>query len=128
MMTRLILIIGMMTFAGMAIGQTTLEYDSLKRKVLKMDEAINNMHMNMVDHQDQFKTGTMISVTGVVVSLLYFVIDTNKKNSKTGDPEAVKQPAFIIFGGALVTVGTAIQIDSHKYLGRGGRRKWKRLY
>jgi len=93
-------------------SQLPKNYDSLVRKVMKIDAAINTMHSNLIKSHEEFKAGTIILIGGIVIS----VVGTQVKQAQSGQP-------LVIFGGIVATVGGIIQIDSHKFIGKGARRK-----
>lgn len=101
------------------------DYDSLKQKILKIDVAVNNMHNNMLKAHDQFRTGTILVATGIMISVIGTVIITsNAKESDTYDhgQPVVTGPVMLYLGSGLVAVGGIMQIDSHKWFGYGGRK------
>lgn len=103
-----------------AAAQQT-ELDSLKEKILKMDVAINALHHNMVNAHKQFRTGTALIISGTVLSVVGFLM------TKDTPENAAKSPgAFVYIGGGMTLAGGIIQLDSHKWFGRGGRMKKKR--
>lgn len=109
----------MLTATG---GHAQSDYDSLKQKILKMDAAINTIHLNLTKSHKQFKTGTLIMIAGAAMSLVGVQIISKE----AGDSNNNYDKPHLLYGGlALTTVGTIIQIDSHKWIGRGGRRERK---
>lgn len=93
------LIIALLLITASVHGQ-----DSLK---------IQNMQYNLCRSHQQFKTGTIMSLIG----LLAVVTMVQAKESDTNIPEL----GYI--GGGLMTVGAIIQLDSHKFIGRAGTKK-----
>jgi UDP-N-acetylmuramyl pentapeptide phosphotransferase/UDP-N-acetylglucosamine-1-phosphate transferase len=86
-------------------------YDSLKQKILKMDIAINNIHKNMVSSHNEFRAGTIFIVAGILISSFVFVQKDTSSYS-----------TYLYIGAGLTAIGGVLQIDSHKYFWRGGRR------
>ena len=96
------------------------DYDSLKQKVLNMDMAINAIHHNMVHSHKEFKAGTSLIIMGTILTIAGSLILQDRDGTVT---KANKNPTLIYLGTGVVTIGTIIQIDSHKWIGRAGREK-----
>lgn len=96
------------------------DYDSLKQKVLNMDVAINAIHHNMMHSHKEFKAGTSLIILGTIMTIAGSLILQDKDGTVT---RTNKNPTLIYLGTGVVTIGTIIQIDSHKWIGRGGREK-----
>ena len=103
-----------------AYGQQS-ELDSLKEKILKMDAAINTIHLNMVRSHNEFKTGTFLIIGGTALIVAGVLI----RKDKDGEVVRESNNALVHIGAGVTTIGTIIQIDSHRWLGRGGRKKRK---
>lgn len=75
----------------------------------------------MVNAHKQFRTGTALIISGTVLSVVGFLM------TKDTPENAAKSPgAFVYIGGGMTLAGGIIQLDSHKWFGRGGRMKKKR--
>jgi hypothetical protein len=106
-------------FTAYHIGHAQ-DLDSLKHKILKMDLAINNIHYNMVRSHKEFQVGTLFIITGAALTTIgtLLIID------EPGDlPNNNKNPALLYAGAGMMTIGTVIQINSHKWIGRAGRKR-----
>lgn len=98
------------------------DLDSLKQKILKMDIAINAMHYNMTKAHKQFRTGTYMMIAGTVATIIGTMVLSEQAIDGNNNRD---QPTLLYVGAGLMTAGGVIQIDSHKWLGRGGRRHIK---
>lgn len=75
----------------------------------------------MVKSHKQFRTGTLVMIGGLVASAVgVFVVSEH-----ASDPANADKPALLAVGIGLTAVGGIIQIDSHKWIGGGGRNKAK---
>jgi hypothetical protein len=83
-----------------------------------MDAAINTIHFNMVKSQSEFRTGTFLLVAGTALSIAGALIKTDKDSYGV----TKNNGAFFFIGTGIATIGTIVQIDSHKWIGRGQKR------
>lgn len=95
-------------------------YDSLKARILALEEGQAKVKLNLERAHKQFKFGTMIQAAGVIVGSAYFIKREADDLSTIGN-DTGRDETLILIGGIMVTVGTVIQIDSHKFIGRGGK-------
>lgn len=87
-------------------------YDSLKQRLLKLEAAQEGIKLNLTKHQNEFSVGTSLIISGIALGVADFLL-----RSKPSDY------TFTIASSIIVTAGVVIQIDSHKFIGRAGRRK-----
>jgi hypothetical protein len=88
-------------------------YDSLWRnKIVNLEFEQENIKLNLKKSHDQFKTGTIVSILGVLATGAGAVLNGNESGSGN---------ALFIIGGAASMIGVGIQIDSHKFVGRAGK-------
>jgi hypothetical protein len=115
------LIIFAVLIAGARVAYSQ-NYDSL---VLKMDglEA-NQIHIqkNLTKSHKQHQLGTRILIGGAAISALGLVIYNDSKEDAFGEPEK-KDPTIMVIGSLISGIGAVIQIDSHKWIGKAGKRK-----
>lgn len=90
------------------------DLDSLKAKILKMDVAVNNIHFNMQKSHDEFKAGTLIMAVGAIVTGIWIAGQNTS---------GLDEPRLMYAGVSISAIGAVIMIDSHKWIGRGARRK-----
>lgn len=89
----------------------TLSLESLKKQILSLRSEQENIKLNLRKHSKQFTMGTVSLITGA--GLIFF-------NSMVERDE----DSIYYIGGGLMTLGTFVHIDSHKWFGRtGGKRK-----
>lgn len=90
------------------------DLDSLKAKILKMDVATNNIHFNMQKSHDEFKAGTIIMAVGAIVTGVWIAGQNTS---------GLDEPGIMYTGISISAIGAVLMIDSHKWIGRGARRK-----
>jgi len=92
-------------------------YDSLRRVIEEIKVDQYRIELNLDKANEQFSSGTLLMGVGigasVIGTLLYSI------NSEDPGPFA---PSLMIAGGAAAATGWIIQIDSHKWFGRGRRK------
>lgn len=99
--------------------------DSLTRRILTLEANQKTIQVNLTKAHSKFSTGTMLIVGGVVTTIAAVLLyDRGLRNGNSDEQGRVMpSPVIMGIGSAMVTVGTAIQIDSHKWIGRAGRRR-----
>lgn len=76
--------------------------------IRQMQERIDNITLNLDKAHKTYRTGTVLIVAGLALNGVAAITGGNK--SGTG---------FLMgIGGLMAVVGSAIHIDSHKYIGR----------
>lgn len=105
---------------GLASKCSGQSIDSLHRNILELRQADQEIQLNLNKAHRQFRDGTILSAAGGVATVLGLIIYNSDKDGPN-EPN----PNLIYVGGILTTAGLIIQIDSHKYIGRAGRRKRK---
>lgn len=103
--------------------QAQSSLDSLKAAVKQLQVSNNNIQLNLAAHQKQFSTGTFLIIGGVATSIAGVILYDRQSTTPDGDGNDKKYPWFVYVGSAVTSIGVAIQIDSHKYIGRAGRRR-----
>lgn len=93
------------------------DLDSLKIEILLIKEEQQEMKMNLRAHQGQFKFGVGLSVIGAAILIV------NNIQEPSGEADKSKNKTMNILGGSVLVIGSYIQIDSHKWIGRAGRRR-----
>lgn len=88
-------------------------YDSLWRnKIVNLEFEQESIKLNLKKSHDQFKTGTIVSIIGLLATGAGAIVNGNEPGSGN---------ALFIIGGAATMIGVGIQIDSHKFIGRAGK-------
>jgi hypothetical protein len=103
----------LMLIPVLSFGQ---DLDSLKQRILSIENEQQNIKLHLRAHSSQFSLGTALLVTGAGMLILDALTETEKEN-----PNSKHTLAYV--GAGVLTIGTIIQIDSHKWIGRAGRRK-----
>jgi hypothetical protein len=101
-MKNLILILFMIP--SLAFCQTDL--DSLRKEVLTIKAEQQNIKLNLAKHSKEFGLGVVVMIAGAAVLAA-----------------SSSQEKLLIPGAILVSIGTVIQFDSHKWIGRAGKKR-----
>lgn len=90
------------------------DLDSLRNEIrlLKFDQE--TIALNLERHQDQYSLGTGLMLAGIGLALADIGIRKEDGRSKY---------TFSIIAAASIITGTVFQIDSHKWIGRAGRKR-----
>lgn len=119
-----VVILGFIITFGVITEQCQAQsLDSLRAAVKQLQVSNNNIQLNLAAHQKQFSTGTFLIIGGVATSIAGFILYDRQSTTPDGDGNDRKYPWFVYVGSVVTSVGVAIQIDSHKYIGRAGRRR-----
>lgn len=97
----------------------------LKDRILKLEENQEQIRLNLTKGHKQFSTGTFFLIGGVATTVLATVLYNKGTRNQNSDEQGKIRPSPVLLciGGGMITAGTVIQIDSHKWIGRGGRKK-----
>jgi hypothetical protein len=93
------------------------DLDSLKAKILAIEQTQTHMQIELSAAHKEFRTGTIVMIAGVIVSSLELL-----KPSRGDSGEPRPKPILGYIGVGMITIGGAIQIHSHRHIGRAGRR------
>lgn len=110
-MKSILLVLILILISANSFGQ---DLDSLKAKILKMDVAVNNIHFNMQKSHNEFRAGTLIMAVGAIVTGIWIAGNDNP---------GLNEPGIMYTGISISAIGTVLMIDSHKWIGRGAKRK-----
>jgi hypothetical protein len=106
-------------FVTVCFGAGAQDLDSLKTKILKLEENQEIMRMRLSTSHKKFQTGTVLILSGALLTALDLAVF--KKESESNDR---KHNYRVTYGGAfLLATGVYFQIDSHKFLWMGSKRK-----
>lgn len=87
--------------------------DSLNQRILSIEQEQSDIKMNLRAHSKQFSLGTVLLLTGAgIVAMDLLTADENKSDN-----------TLKFVGGGAFVLGMVVQIDSHKWIGRAGKRK-----
>lgn len=78
--------------------------------------TIQDMQYNLYRSHQEFRSGTIISLLGALAVLA----SIQAKNSDMAIPE------LTYAGAGMITVGTVLHLDSHKWIGRCGKNRNKK--
>jgi len=113
---KVLLAIALLVMGFVCCGQ---DLDSLKQRILTLETNQKNIQLNLAKAHDEFKTGTLFVIAGALTSL----IGAATYDGSTDGDGNTKPPTLIYIGLGCTAVGAYLQIDSHKYIGRAGRRR-----
>lgn len=102
----------LLLFPVLSFGQG---YDSLKQRILKLEVEQNELKLNLEKYRDHYYLGTSLMIAGAAISAVAALIQKD-------NPDQRNKYTFSIIGASTFVAGTVIQIDSHKWV-RTGRRK-----
>jgi len=102
----------------MALSTTAYSqnYDSLRQVIHEISVEQNRIKLNLQLSHEQYSTGTLFIGMGLGLSAIGTILKLN-----TNDPGPMA-PAMIVAGGVSTMIGCIIQIDSHKWIRRAGKR------
>jgi hypothetical protein len=95
--------------------------DSLKRRILNIESNQKHIQFNLDKCHKQFRTGLLLGIAGTALTLFGAHIDSQRLTDKTIDNN--KPTGLVTIGSIITSVGAIVIIDSHKFIGRAGRRK-----
>lgn len=97
----------------------------LKDRILKLEHSQEQMKVALQQSHKKFSTGTLFIIGGmttILTSGLIYVKQSGNTDAWDNGKLLHPTPVLLYIGGGLVTTGAIIQIDSHKWIGRAGRR------
>jgi hypothetical protein len=116
MMKNILVLAFILTFPIVSSAQN---YDSLVQKIVSLEQRVNTIDLNMRSAHDQFRTGTYFIVAGALATVVAPLII---EGSHTED-SIKSSPMLYVVGGIALTTGVVLQIDAHKFIGRGSKKK-----
>ena len=78
-----------------------------------VEKELQEIRLNLYKAHKQFKPGTALNLMGFPLMIAGFAIEDRRQNEG-------KKIALLAGGAVLSFVGSLIQMDSHKYIGRAG--------
>lgn len=96
-------------------------YDSLKLRILALETNQKSIQLNLTKAHNQFRTGVLITITGTLITLLGISTDESRMTDR--DDSNNSPSGLVTLGGIVGSVGTIVIIDSHRFIGRAGKRK-----
>ncbi|MFN5168739.1 MAG: hypothetical protein ACK5DD_03890 [Cyclobacteriaceae bacterium] len=98
--------------------QPVMSQDSLKLQILKMEQRLDNIEVNLGLSQKKFQTGMLVATIGYTVTIAGGLM-LGREQDQLGQ-------VLLVAGGATGITGTYMLVDSFKYLGRASGKKSKR--
>ncbi|HEY0744839.1 MAG TPA: hypothetical protein VGD40_25405 [Chryseosolibacter sp.] len=114
MVRRLFIVLVFTSVIGAAHGQQA-NVDSLKSAVLAMRAEVDDIKVNLARSESKFKRGIFVASLGYSTVISGGLL-LGRKRDDLGK-------ALLVTGGVTGLIGTALLVDSFKYLGRPMRRK-----
>jgi hypothetical protein len=118
---KLGLIVGIIAVtAGLSTKCSAQDYDSLKRRLLAVEQKQERIQFNLQRSHQQFKYGTILVIAGTVVSAVAFVPGSKDKN--VGGRYEGPDWRLSTLGSIMLIAGTTLHINSHRFIGRAGQK------
>ena len=96
-----------------SLGQQA-DLDSLKREILALKTEMRNLELDMATGEKKFKRGILVATIGYSVTIAGGLM-LGRKYDDVGK-------VLLVSGGTTGIIGTAMMLDSFKYLGNPYRR------
>jgi hypothetical protein len=112
--TSLYTILFIISFSGYA-QQLPADVEQLKTQVLSLRQDVSRIELNLATSEKKFKRGILVATIGYTLVITGGLM-LGRENDQLGR-------GLLIAGGVTGVVGTALMVDSFKYLGRAGRKK-----
>ena len=121
-MKHYILLMIIFSLTNICYGQHT---ESLEQRILKLETNQDAIQLNIANAHKKFSLGTMLLISGVATSTAAMLIYNKGIRNTNSDNigKVMPSPVLLYIGGGLITAGTIIQIDSHKWIGRAGKKR-----
>jgi hypothetical protein len=97
-----------------SLGQQQGDLDSLKREILELKSEVRNLELDMATGEKKFKRGILVATIGYSVTIAGGLM-LGRKYDDVGK-------VLLVTGGTTGIIGTAMMLDSFKYLGNPYRR------
>jgi hypothetical protein len=110
----LILFIFSIVCVNNSLGQQHADLDSLKREILALKTEMRNLELDMATGEKKFKRGILVATIGYSVTIAGGLM-LGRKYDDVGK-------VLLVTGGTTGIIGTAMMLDSFKYLGNPYRR------
>ena len=111
-----LLIAMLLLFTGPISAQTG-SIDSLRQEVLKLDQKVNQMELNIELSQKKFRSGILIATIGYSVTIAGGLM-LGRENDELGQ-------VLLVAGGTTGIIGTYKMVDAFRFLS-GDKKKKKR--
>jgi len=95
------------------------QVDSSGISLQELKNEITFMQMNFNKSHEEFRTGMVFTVAGVLFASFGFLPSPNGNQEGREDFQKV----CLAIGGAGILTGAILMIDSHKFIGKAG--KWR---
>jgi hypothetical protein len=94
----------------------TNNLDSLKQRILMLEANQESIQFNLTKAHNRYRTGLMITITGIAMTWAGAAAGLSGADGNSA--------GLLTLGSIVSTVGSVILIDSHKFIGRAGKRKF----
>lgn len=112
---KIVIVFGFLILIAHTSRAQDTRYDSIVSRVKDLELAQEKVQINLIRSHNEFRLGTILQVLGAVAMI------AGAEELDTEDSSKV----LFIAGASCSGIGLVLQIDSHKFIGRAGRR-WKR--
>jgi hypothetical protein len=111
------LLIAMLLFSAGSLSAQTGSIDSLRQEVLKLDQKVNQMELNIELSQKKFRNGILIATIGYSVTIAGGLM-LGRENDELGQ-------VLLVAGGATGIFGTYKMVDAFRFLSGDKKKKKK---
>jgi len=118
LMIKFLSIVWLVILAGTSQAQTLIPEDTLRQQVLRLQQDMDRVKVNLGQAQAKFQRGIALATIGYSVTIAGGLM-LGRDNDKLGQ-------GLLIAGGATGITGTFLLVDSFKYLGRASGLPKKR--
>lgn len=98
-------------------GQTD-SYDSLKQAIIKLDQRVNQVELNLETSQKKFRSGILIATLGYTTTITGGLM-LGRKNDNLGQ-------VLLVTGGTTGILGTYKMVDAFRFLTGSTKKKKKK--
>ena len=112
-----ILLIAVLLFSTGSLSAQTGSIDSLRQEVLKLDQKVNQMELNIELSQKKFRNGILIATIGYSVTIAGGLM-LGRENDELGQ-------VLLVAGGATGIYGTYRMVDAFRFLSGDKKKKKK---
>lgn len=106
---------------------TVSAQEDIRQRVQNLETGQSQIQFNLSKAHKRYSLGTMFIISGTALSITGAILhERNIRYQKDLDGNT-PNPYMLMAGGAILTAGVVLQIDSFKFIGRaGGKQKHRR--
>ena len=109
----------LLIFLSLSSFSQSDSYDSLKQAIIRLDEKVQRVELNLETSQKKFRSGILIATLGYTTTITGGLM-LGRRNDDLGQ-------VLLVAGGTTVIIGTYKMVDAFRFL-TGSKRKRKKDY